>query len=125
MKIIGFLLMLALASLGSEVHASRIVRDFSGDAMQRYDSRMLGSPLTAIPTLLGTSIWPLAPFFMPNVSTVLHIHLELQAPEPAGVQKAALASRPKFWIFRCDHLIELSSDQTGSVMEEEAKPCEK
>jgi len=45
-----------LALLGTEAEAGRTLREFSGDAMQRHDSRMMASPLMRYPDALPWSI---------------------------------------------------------------------
>jgi hypothetical protein len=47
-----------LALLGTEAEAGRTLRDFSGDVMQRFDSRMMASPVMSFPGLFGLSLWP-------------------------------------------------------------------
>lgn len=44
--------------LGTDAAASRLIRDASGDAMQRYDSRMMASPLTNFSSRFGIYGWP-------------------------------------------------------------------
>ena len=52
------LTVLLLFLLGTDVEASRRLRDVSGDPMQSYDSRMMSSPMTRFPGLFGISVWP-------------------------------------------------------------------
>src|SRR5262249_57458143 len=70
-----------LILLTKDAGAVRSVRDFSGDAMQSYSSRMLDSPMLRIPTLLGTTFWPFLPY--PPAPTMMFVDIQLQMPEMA------------------------------------------
>jgi hypothetical protein len=112
-----------LALLSTEAEAGRTLRDFSGDAMQRYDSRMMASPVMRFPGLFGISLWPYIAY--PPAPSVTIVNVQIQLPElnqpltPPPLPSA----RPKFWTARCGVFVELEVSSTMNLMEEEAKPC--
>ena len=112
-----------LALLSTEAEAGRTLRDFSGDAMQRYDSRMMASPVMRFPGLFGISLWPYVAY--PPAPSVTIVNVQIQLPElnqqltPPPLPSA----RPKFWTARCGVFVELEVSSTMNLMEEEAKPC--
>jgi hypothetical protein len=112
-----------LALLSTEAEAGRTLRDFSGDAMQRYDSRMMASPVMRFPGLFGISLWPYIAY--PPAPSVTIVNVQIQLPElnqpltPPPLPPA----RPKFWTARCGVFVELEVSSTMNLMEEEAKPC--
>jgi hypothetical protein len=103
-----------LALLSTEAEAGRTLRDFSGDAMQRYDSRMMESPLMRFPGLFGISRWPYIAY--PPAPSVTELNQPLTPPPLPS-------ARPKFWTARCGVFVELEVSSTMNLMEEEAKPC--
>ena len=110
--------------LGADGEAGTIVRDFSGDAMQRYDSRMMNSPLQRIPPVLGLSFWPFISYLPAPSLTVVSIQIDL--PElfsPSPVPPPAASARPKFWINRCGSFVEIEVNPTTNLMEAEQTPC--
>jgi len=90
------------ALLGTEAEAGRTLREFSGDAMQRHDSRMMASPLER--SIVNVQIQP----------------PELNQPPPPPPTPPA---RAKFWTARCGVFVELEVSSTMNLMEEERKPC--
>jgi len=104
--------------------AGTIVRDFSGDAMQRHDSRMMNSPLQRIPPILGLSFWPFTPYLPAPSLTVVNIQINLPAlVPPSPVPPPAAPARPKFWINRCGTFVEIEVSLETNLMEEEQNPC--
>ena len=57
--------------------AGTIVRDFSGDAMQRHDSRMMSSPLQRIP---DTGIVVLAVHTLPSGPSLTVVNIQINLP---------------------------------------------
>jgi hypothetical protein len=55
--------------------AGTIARDFSGDAMQSHDSRMMNSPLQRIPPVLGLSFWPFISYLPAPSLTVVNVQI--------------------------------------------------
>ena len=103
--------------------AGTIVRDFSGDAMQRYDSRMMNSPLQRIPPVLGLSFWPFMSYLPAPSLTFVNVqinHPALDSPSPVPPPPP---TRPKFWINRCGIFVEIEVSPTTNLMEEEQHPC--
>ena len=114
---------LLVALLDTKAEAGRTLREFSGDAMQRYDSRMMASPMMPFPGLFGISLWPYIAY--PPAPSMTIVNVQIQLPElnqPPTPQSTPLA-RPKFWIARCGSFAELELSSTKSLMEEETKPC--
>ncbi len=112
-----------LALLGTEAEAGRTLREFSGDAMQRFDSRMMASPVMRFPGLFGQSLWPYIAYPPAPSMTIVNIQIqipELNQPPPPPPPPPA---RPKFWTARCGVFVELEVSSTMNLMEEEAKPC--
>ena len=111
-----------LVLFGTDVEAGRRLRDFSGDAMQRYDSRMMSSPVMRFPGLFGIALWPYIAY--PPAPSLTIVNVQVQIPEL--YQRPAPASSPpssKFWIARCGVFVELEVSSTMNLMEEERKPC--
>ena len=112
----------ALLLLSTDAGAGRSVRDFSGDAMQSYSSRMLDSPMLRIPTLLGATFWPFLPY--PPAPTMMFLDLQLQMPEMSPPPPPPTPpAHAKFWTQRCWIFVELEASSTMNLMEEERKPC--
>jgi hypothetical protein len=120
----GLVLTIVLSALlGAEVAAGRMLRDFSGDAMQSYDSRMMDSPMTSFPGLFGISLWPHIAY--PPVHSMTNVIVQIQFPElnRPPMPPPASAVRPKFWTDRCGIFVELEVNSTMQLIEEERKPC--
>lgn len=108
---------------GADGEAGTIVRDFSGDAMQRYDSRMMNSPLQRIPPVLGLSSWPFISYLPAPSLTVVNVQINLPTPAPTPISPAPPPARPKFWINRCGIFVEIEASPATNLMEEEQRPC--
>jgi hypothetical protein len=110
------------ALLATEAEAGRTLREFSGDAMQRHDSRMMASPLMRYPGLFGISLWPYIAYPPAPSMTIVNVQIqlpELNQPPPPPTPPA----RAKFWTARCGVFVELEVSSTMNLMEEERKPC--
>lgn len=111
------------ALLGTEAEAGRTLREFSGDAMQRHDSRMMASPLMRYPGLFEISLWPYIAYPPAPSMTIVNVQIQLpelnQPPTPPPTPPA----RAKFWTARCGIYVELEVSSTMNLMEEERKPC--
>ena len=109
-----------VALLGAEAEAGRMLRDFSGDAMQSYDSRMMDSPLTSFTDQI--SLWPRIAYHLAPLITSMLVQIQPPVlnhpPTPPTT-----ATRPKFWSARCGVFVELEVSSAMSLMEEETKPC--
>jgi hypothetical protein len=114
---------LLIGLLGTDVEASRRLRDFSGDAMQIHDSQMMSSPMMRFPGLFGISIWPY--IIYPPAPSMTIVNVQVQIPDLDQGQTAAVTppARPKFWVARCGVFVELEVTSTMSLMDEERKPC--
>jgi len=112
-----------LALLGTEVEAGRILREFSGDAMQRHDSRMMASPLMRFPGLFGISHWPFIAYLPAPTMTIVNIEIQLPELNQPPTLPPPPPARSKFWTARCGVFVELEVSATMNLMEEEAKPC--
>ena len=110
-----------LALLGTEAEAGRTLREFSGDAMQRFDSRMMASPVMRFPGLFGQSLWPYIAY--PPAPSMTIVNIQIQIPELNQPPPPPPPARPKFWTARCGVFVELEVSSTMNLMEEEAKPC--
>ena len=111
-----------LVLFGTDVEAGRRLHDFSGDAMQRYDSRMMSSPVMRFPGLFGVSFWPYIVYPPAPSLTIVNVHVQI----PELDQRPAPASSPprsKFWIARCGLFVELEVSSTMNLIEEEQTPC--
>jgi hypothetical protein len=104
--------------------AGTIVRDFSGDAMQSHDSRMMNSPLQRIPPVLGLSFWPFISYLPAPSLTVVNVQINLPAlVAPSPIPPPPPPARSKFWINRCGSFVEIEVSPTTNLMEEEQNPC--
>jgi hypothetical protein len=112
---------LLLAS--TDVEASRRLRDVSGDPLQRYDSRMMSSPMMRFPGLFGMSHWPYIVYAPAPSVTIVNVQVQMpeldERPAPAPTPPA----RPKFWIARCGGFVELEVNPTMNLMDEDRKAC--
>ena len=99
------------------------LREFSGDAMQRHDSRMMASPMERYPGLSGISLWPYIAYRPSPSMTIVNVQTQPpelnQSPPPLPTPPA----RAKFWTARCGVFAELEVSSTMNLMEEERKPC--
>ncbi|MGA6826963.1 hypothetical protein ACO9S2_05025 [Nitrospira sp. NS4] len=115
--------LLLLGVLGTEAGAGGASRDVSGAAMQRYESRMMSSPMMRFPGLYGISLWPYIAYPQAPPITIVNVQVQIpeleQRPAPAPTPPA----RPKFWTARCGVFVELDVSATMNLMEEERKPC--
>ncbi|MDH5194460.1 MAG: hypothetical protein OEW32_12300 [Nitrospira sp.] len=109
---------------GANGEAGTIVRDFSGDAMQRHDSRMMALPLQRIPPLWGLSWWPFTPYLPAPSLTVVNIEINFPtlAP-PSPIPPPPTPARPKLWINRCGTFVEIEVNPATNLTEEEQTPC--
>lgn len=109
--------------LGTEAEAGRTLREFSGDAMQRFDSHMMASPVDRYPGLFGTSLWPYFAYPTAPSMTIVNIQIYMpelnQPPKPPPTPPAP----SKFWTAQCGVIVEIQVSSTINLMEEEAKPC--
>ncbi|MDE3221605.1 MAG: hypothetical protein KGO23_19810 [Nitrospirota bacterium] len=112
-----------LSLLGTEAEAGRTLREFSGDAMQRNESRMMASPMMRFPGLFGLSLWPYIAY--PPAPSMMIINVQIQIPEldQRPTPPPTPPARPKFWTARCGVFVELEVSSTMNLMEEERKPC--
>ena len=117
------LAVLLLFLLGTDVEASRRLRDVSGDPMQSYDSRMMSSPMTRFPGLFGISLWPYI-FYPPAPAlTILNVQVHIPDLDQQPTTASTPPARPKFWIARCGGFVEIEVNSAMSLMDEEGKPC--
>jgi hypothetical protein len=118
------LVFIAVFLLGADGEAGTIARDFSGDAMQRYDSHMMNSPLQRIPPVLGLSFWPFISYLPAPSLTVVNVQINLPAlVAPSPIPPPAAPARPKFWINRCGSFVEIEVSPATNLMEEEQNSC--
>ena len=114
--------LILLALLGTEAEAGRTLHEFSGDAMQRFDSRMMASPVMRFPGLFGQSLWPYIAY--PPAPSVAIVNIQIQIPDlDQPPPPSPPPARPKFWTARCGVFVELEVSSTMNLMEEERKPC--
>ena len=117
------LIVTLLVLFSTDVEAGRRLHDFSGDAMQRYDSRMMPSPVMHFPGLFGISLWPYIVYPPPPSLTIVNVQIQI----PELDQRPAPASTPppssRFWIARCGVFVELEMSSSMNLMQEERKPC--
>jgi len=104
--------------------AGTTARDFSGDAMQSHDSRMMNSPLQRIPPVLGLSYWPFISYLPAPSLTVVNVQINLPAlVAPSPPPPPSPPASPKFWIIRCGSFVEIEVGPTTNLMEEEQALC--
>lgn len=105
-------------------NAEAYPRDFSGDAMQRFNSQMPSSPMLRFPAILGTSYWPFVPYLPAPSMTFANIVVE--SPEPAPPPPVPKPPAPaRFWFSHCGEFVGIDVTSTTNLMEEERKPCQK
>ena len=122
--IVTFIAACFLVGVDLNGEAGTIARDFSGDAMQSHDSRMMNSQLQRIPPVLGLSYWPFISYLPAPSLTVVNVQINLPALDsPSPIPPPASPARPKFWINRCGSFVEIEVSPTTNLMEEELAPC--
>jgi hypothetical protein len=122
--VVAFAAAVFLLGVSLEGEAGTIVRDFSGDAMQSHDSRMMASPLQRIPSVLGLSFWPFISYLPAPSLTVVNVQINLPAlVSLSPIPPPAAPARPKFWINRCGTFVEIEVSPATNLMEEEQNPC--
>ena len=112
-----------LALLGTEAKAGRTFRESSGDAMQRFDSRMMGSPVMRFHGLSGLSLWPYIAYTPTPSMTIVNVQIQIPEVDQRPMPPPAPPARSKFWTARCGVFVELEVSSTMNLMEEETKPC--
>src|SRR5687767_668340 len=117
------LTVLLIGLLGTDVEASRRLRDFSGDAMQTHDSRMMSSPVMRFPGLFGISLWPYIIYPPAPSLTIVNVQVQIQDLDQGQTVAVTPPARPKFWVARCGVFVELEVSSTMNLMDEERKPC--
>ncbi|HKO29680.1 MAG TPA: hypothetical protein VJU54_00955 [Nitrospiraceae bacterium] len=117
------LTVILLALLGTEAQAGRTLRDFSGDAMQRYDSQMMSSPLTYFPGTFGISVWPFIAYPPAPSMTIVNVQVQVPELDQRPMPPPTPPAHSKFWTARCGGFVELEVSSTMNLMEEEGKPC--
>lgn len=115
---------ISLLLCGASGEAGTIVRDFSGDAMQSHDSRMMNSPLQRIPPMLGLSFWPFTAYLPAPSLTVVNIQINLpELAPPSSIPPPVAPARPKFWTNRCGSFVEIEVSAATNLIEEEQNSC--
>jgi hypothetical protein len=112
-----------LALLGTETEAARTLRDFSGEAMQRHESRMMSSPMMHFPGLFGAGLWLYIVYPPAPPMTIVNVQIQIPELDQRPTPPPTPPARPKFWTARCGVFIELEVSSTMNLMEEERKPC--
>jgi hypothetical protein len=112
-----------LALLVTNVEAGQSPRDFSGDAMQRYESRMPSSPMIRFPGLLGTSYWPFVPY--PPAPSMTFVNVVVDIPDTTPAPPPKPPASPRFWFAHCGGFVGMDINATTNLMEEEQKSCQK
>ena len=112
-----------LALLGTKAEAGRIIRDSSGDAMQRYNSQMLDSPMLRIPAPLGLAFWPFLAYLPAPTMTIVNVQIQLPELHTSPTPPAPPPARAKFWTAQCGVFVELEVSPKMNLMGEERKPC--
>jgi hypothetical protein len=88
-------------------------RDFSGEALQSHDSRMMSSPMMPFLGQFGTPSYTTINY--PPARSMASVKVPTSSPTPPA--------RPKFWTARCGDYVVLEASATLNLMEEEQKPC--
>ena len=112
-----------LALLGAEAEAGRSLRDFSGDAMQRYDSRMMSSPVMHFPGIFGISLGPYIAYPSTPSMTIVNVLVQIPELDQRPTPPPTPPARPKFWTAWCGVFVELEVSSTMNRMEEERNPA--
>ena len=114
--------LLILGSLAAEpAIASQYFQDFSGHAMQRFESRLPSSPMLRFPGPLGLTYFPYVAYPAAPTSQVFNFVIEMPEPPAPAVESKPPASS-KFWIARCGNVVEIDVTKTN-LTEEEQKDC--
>jgi hypothetical protein len=111
------------ALLGTEAEAAGTLRDYSGEAMQRHESRMMSSPMMHFPGMFGTGLWPYIVYPPAPPMTIVNVQIQLPELDQRPTPPPTPPARPRFWTARCGVFIELDVSSTMNLMEEERKPC--
>ena len=111
------------ALLGIPEAEAGTLREFSGEAMQRHDSRMMASPVERYHGMVGISLWPYIAY--PPSLSMMTVNVQIQPPElnQSPPPPPTPPARAKFWTARCGVFAELEVSSTMNLMEEERKPC--
>jgi hypothetical protein len=112
-----------LALVGTNAEAGRMLRDASGDPMQRFESRMMSSPVMRFPGLFGISLWPYIAYPPAPSMTIVNIQIQMSGLDQPPAPPPTPPAHPKFWTARCGLFVELEVSSTMNLMEEERKPC--
>jgi hypothetical protein len=91
--------------------------------MQRYDSRMMASPVMHFTGLFGQSLWPYIAYPPAPSMTIVNIQIQIPDLDQPPPPPATPPARPKFWTARCGVFVELEVSSTMNLMEEERKSC--
>jgi hypothetical protein len=112
-----------LTLYGTNAEASRMLRDSSGDPMQRFNSRMMSSPVMRFPGIFGISLWPYIAYPPAPSMTIVNIQIQMPGSDQPPAPPPTPPAHPKFWTARCGVFVELDVSSTMNLMEEERKPC--
>ena len=122
MKIFWVSIVAFVGFLATDALSGQYPRDFSGDPMQRHESRMPSSPMLRFPAILGLSYWPFIAY--PPAPSMSIFNLAVQLPdktdEPPVAKPPASA---KFWIARCGTFVEIDATKTDLIQEENRQDC--
>lgn len=96
-------------------------RDFSGDALQSDNSRMVSSPVMPF---LGQFGAPFSTYIVyPPARSMATVKAQVHIPDLVPTPSPTAPTRPKFWTARCGEFVALDASSTMNLMEEERKPC--
>jgi hypothetical protein len=112
-----------LALLGTEAEAGRTFGESSGNAMQRFDSQMMASPVMRFPGRSGLSFWPYIAYTPAPSMTIVNVQIQIPEVDQRPTPPPTPPARSKFWTARCGVFVELEVSSTMNLMEEETKPC--
>ena len=112
-----------IALLGTEAEASSMFGDSSGDAMQRYDSQMMSSPMTYFPGMFARSFWPYISYPQAPIFMIVKIQDQIPDLDQRPTPPPAASTTPRFWTARCGVFVELEVSLKMNLLEEERKPC--
>jgi hypothetical protein len=115
--------LLLLALFGTNAEAGRTLRDSRGDAMQRFDSRLMSSPVMRFPGLFGISLWPYIAYPPAPSMTIVNIQIHMPGLDQPPAPPPTPPGHPKVWTARCGVFVEQDVSSTMNLMEEERKPC--
>lgn len=114
-------ILLALMSTAAE--ASSMFGDSSGNAMQRYDSHMMSSPMTHFRGMFTRSFWPYISYSQPPTFMIVKIQDQILELDLRPMPPPAASITPKFWTARCGVFVELEVSPKMNLMEEERRSC--